>query len=535
MQADPHTTPPGRRGIAALLSVFLLAVLTTLAVGMVAVSDMGARQSANWRRAVHARMAAESGLAYAVLLLGDCRSEPTLVELPDMLQAVHDYLAEQLPNNTVTLEPEAVAVPDVALPEGRACDLLIYVSQTDDDGKPTELQLEVTGRSGQLTRTVGMRFDVEVDRRLLHYACASSVRVIARGDVTINGPVQSAWGRQLIPIANDPDEHYRNHDVMPLDIDLGSDGWINGTMGTSLSHAEFTGDPARGDSDFHDGITSDNPNQPHLEHAVSYNEPDMTGLETQDFDTSPLKAMTSRDNLPAPDATDVSLGMWSLYGDKWQDHDGDTKAALHNVRIAPGTNPHFKNCTFTGITYIEVDEETDNPTSSNQNGVVFEDCIFEGPIVTGVPKRMRWDYNSMEFRGQTRFRTSMIQEALGGVTLMAPNYNVNIGGSEGGGGEGDSDVCGLVVGGVVDLYNDISVHGTVISMAEIVDEDGNIIMGKGTSWVTGSGVCGANIGNLNGSSDNVNLTPDPDNVIPLGVKRRYVVTPASHTYEELPG
>jgi hypothetical protein len=118
---------------------------------------------------------------------------------------------------------------------------------------------------------------------------------------------------------------------------------------------------------------------------------------------------------------------------------------------------------------------------------------------------------------------------------MAPNYNVNIGGSEGGGGSGDSDVCGLVIGGVVDLYNDIAVHGTVISMAEIVDDDGNIIMGRNLSWLTGGGVCGANIGNLDGSSNNVHITPDPDNVIPLGIKKRYVVNPRADSYEEFPG
>ncbi len=532
MTARPNPRSRRRRGIASVLSVILLTVLTTLAVGMMAVSDMRAQQGTNWRHSIQARMAAESGLSYAVLILRDCRSEPTLTELPDMLDTVYEHFVAELPDNIVVNTGQEVTVTAVDLPDEQTCDFLVYVSATDEDDKPTELQLKVTGHSGGLERTVGMRFDVQVDKSLLHYACASSVRIIARGDVNINGPMQSTWGRQLIPIENDPNERYRNHGTMPLDIDLGSDGWVNGTLGTSLSSTDFEGDPGKGDSDFTNGIDSDNPSQQNLADSVSYDEPDMAGLNTEDFDTSPLRDMTSADALPDPDATNVSLGMWGLSGDKWEGHDGTTKPALHNIRVAPGTNPHFKNCTFTGITYIEVDESTDNPTSSNQNGVVFENCTFEGPIITGVPKKMRWDYNSMEFRGNTEFKTSMIQEALGGVTLMAPNYNVNIGGSEGGGGEGDSDVCGLVVGGVVDLYNDISVHGTVISMAEIVDEEGNIIMGQGVNWLTGGGVCGSNIGNLNGSSDNVHLTPDPDNVIPLGVKKKYLVDPQPNTYEE---
>jgi hypothetical protein len=543
MQHRHRETNRARRGVAYIAAMVMLSVFCVIAMAMTEATNISLVQGDNCRRAAQARLAAESGLAYAVMLLRDCESEPTLLELPDMLEVVRDHLVEKLPNNTVTLyeedpgDPTAlrkVTVADVLLPGGQSCLFEVYVSEADEDGHPTALQLLATGWSGGISRTVGVRFDVELNKKLLHYAFVSSVRIIARGNVKIYGPISSSWGRQLIPIENDPDEDYRNHHVRPLDVDLGSEGFIDGTLGTTLSEEDFTGDAGKGDSDFHTGIHTDNPAQDLLA-QMSYEEPEVTHLKTEDFDTAPLKAMTATANLPAPDATGVSLGMWGLYGDRWENHDGQAKPALHDICVPKGTNPHFKNCTFTGITYIEVDEQTDNPTSGNQNGVVFENCTFEGPIITGVPKRMRWDYNSMEFRGVTRFRTSMIQAALGGVTLMAPNYNVNIGGSEGGGGSGDSDVCGLVIGGVVDLYNDISVHGTVISMAEIVDDEGSIIMGRNLSWLTGTGVCGANIGNLDGSSNNVHITPDPDNVIPLGIKKRYVVNPRADSYEEFPG
>ncbi len=530
-----------RRGAAYIVALVLMTVFATLAVGVASMTDVSLQQGRNDRRALDARLAAESGMAYAVLMLRDCESEPTLTELPDMLEVVHDHLTEKLPNNEVVLyeatpgDPNGyreVQVTDVAMPGSHTCEFRVCVSAVDPDGKPTALQLVVTGRSEDISRSVGMRFDVSVNKQLLHYAFVSSVRIIARGNVQINGPISSSWRRQLIPIENDPDGDYRNHVVYPLDINLTSDGVIDGTIGTTMSPADFTGEASQGDYDFHSGLKRDGSQDAGLLGQMSYNEPEVTHLKTEDFDTSPLKAMTSVANLPAPDATHVSLGMWGLYGDRWDSHDGESKPALHDICVPKGTNPHFRNCTFTGITYIEVDEQTNNPSSSNQNGVVFENCTFEGPIITGVPKRMRWDYNSMEFRGQTRFKTSMIQAALGGVTLMAPNYNVNIGGSEGGGGEGDSDVCGLVIGGVVDLYNDISVNGTVISMAEIVDENGSIIMGRNLSWLTGTGVCGANVGNLDGSSNNVNISPDPDNVIPLGIKKRYKVNANANTYQE---
>jgi hypothetical protein len=128
----------------------------------------------------------------------------------------------------------------------------------------------------------------------------------------------------------------------------------------------------------------------------------------------------------------------------------------------------------------------------------------------------------------------MIQEALGGVTLMAPNYNVNIGGSEGGGGGSESTVVGLVVGGCVDMYNTLKVNGTVISMAHLVQDDQiNVAPGGGDSWLAGSGVCGSNLGNLNGSGNDIDIWPDPDNVMPLGIKRSYLISPKLTTYAEV--
>jgi hypothetical protein len=268
---------------------------------------------------------------------------------------------------------------------------------------------------------------------------------------------------------------------------------------------------------------------------IKYNQPEVMNLKPEDFDTQPLRDMTSTANLPTPDATNVSLELFNLKGKRWENWNGEGgKQKLNNICVPKGTNPHFKNCTFTGITYIEVDEDTESPTKNNQNGVVFEDCTFEGPVITGVPKQMRWDYNAMEYRGETRFRTSMIQGALGGVTLMAPNYNVNIGGSErvGGGGTGDSEVCGLVIGGVVDIYDRIRIRGTVVSMASVF-RNGKPIMGKGWAWALGHDVCGSNLGNVDGSSELVEIWPDTENVIPLGIRKKYVIVIIIGTYTEI--
>lgn len=555
------TTRTRREGFAYVLAIILMAVFVTLGVVFTSATQQELQTCRNYDRASSAQIAAESGLQFALYTLRDCRSDPTLQDLPNMLDVVEDHFKDRMPGHGVQRigprghgprgcrgrcfgyctrngggngngncpadEEDRVIVPAVTLNGHQSFSIEVYVTAYDpvETDIPTELGVLVCGQCDGIHRSVGVTFEVTVDKSLLHYAMVSSLRIIARGNVTINGPVASSYGRE-------PMSGVRNHDVFPLDIDLSVNGRINGTIGTVLSKEDFEGDASLGDSDFHDGINHDDPSIDLLE-QMSYEEPeDVADVDTEDFDTSPLKAMTSPDNLPAPDAPNVTLPIYSLPGNRWENHNGTDKPALNNICVPKGTNPHFKNCRFTGITYIEVDENTNNPTSSNQNGVLFEDCIFEGPIITGVPRQMDWSKNCMQFVGNTQFRNSMIQEALGGVTLMAPNYNVNIGGSEGGGGGGDSEVCGLVIGGCVDMYNDIHVKGTVISMADLV-VNGKPIMNQSNGWTASGGVCGSNIGNLDGSSDNVVIEPDPDNVIPLGIKRKYVVIPKPDSYTEI--
>jgi hypothetical protein len=372
---------------------------------------------------------------------------------------------------------------------------------------------------------------------MLDYGVVSSLRIIARGNVKVHGSVASSWGRQL-------KSDVRNNSTYPLDIDITSEGFITGSLATALDEPNFSGDPDRGDTDFHNGIHFADPNV-NVEAKMAYECDPAMGLDIDDFDTTPLKNMTDSNNVPTADETNVGIGVYNINGKKWVDYNGelepndpDYRPKLNNIRIAQGTNCRFENCTFTGITYFEVNETTDSPSSSNQNSVVFKDCRFEGPVITGVPKRMNWKWNCMQFIGATEFDHSAIQSALGGVTLMAPNYNVNIGGSESGGGgadTGDSDVCGLVLGGCVDLYNKLSIRGTVISMCQVVkDDEINVDNTDSDSWLASSSVCGANTGNLSGDDTDIEITPDPDNVIPLGIKKHYKfeLNPDSYFYTQ---
>jgi hypothetical protein len=531
-----RTTGTQRGGIVYILTILMLVLLTSLSMGLVNASGMSAQRSYNAEHVVSARLAGESGMEMALNLLHDFQTPPAKGFVTDILTPIQSHLNQKLGAASASFVPEdptdpndwdQVVLSPRLLPGGRVFSLSFRVTAWDSEGAvvyPVEVEMTSTGYRGSITRQVSMRFQVK-DNNPLEYGVVSSLRTIVRGNAVIEGPIMSTWGRQL-------SNTIRNKSTYPLDVDLEEGGRIDGYLGTTLSAADFVGDPNKGDTDFRNGIRhDDSATEDAMRAKIQYNTPPIDTLPTEMFDTSVYRDMTSPANLPTPDATDSDIGVYSVKGNHYEGHDGQNQPALENICLPKGTNARFKNCTFKGIVYIEVDEDTDDPSSSNQNSVIFENCTFEGPIITGVPKKMDWRYNCMQFVGDTVFKKEMIEATQRGVTLLAPNYNVNIGGSEGGGGSGDSELVGLVLGGCVDLYNNLTINGTVVSMAEVLDADGNLNVSPGgsDSWVASSSVCGANVGNLN-DTGTIKITPDGENVMPLGVLKRYYLVAKPDSY-----
>jgi hypothetical protein len=287
----------------------------------------------------------------------------------------------------------------------------------------------------------------------------------------------------------------------------------------------------------------------------------------------------------------IICGYWANGVSYWRafykDFDGTdaTRPKFKNLHIPMGSHAHFKNCTFTGITYVETDEDTDLSLYGNYdkynklrkdapcgsgsgstntrscNNVVFENCTFEGPVVSSVPKDMRYQQNSVMFIGNTTFNASAIRAELNGTTILMPNYNVNIGDFVESSTSNDSALVGVLVGGIVDIRDNALVKGTIISMANFDHV---------SDWSLGG--WGANVGNWERSgevfdahtiynpvisdgldvnaardtpldferapsvpfapSDNITVTPDPSNPLPYGMKVRYKLVINQSSYEE---
>jgi len=653
--------------VAYVLSLIALVLLMAIGMTLNYASVLEFRRSENQQEITSARLAAESGLDFAILALQNCQSEPTLYDLPDMMEVVYNHLSEQLPKSGVALVEDGgvprVIVPSATLPSGQSFSLQLYVSawNPDDDTAPAELQLVSTGRVGSTSRSVGTQFNVETSKKVLDYAVVSTVRSIIRGNVTINGDICSSWSRIVGP------NRYGYDVAWPLDIGHTSEAWrlqeniiVNGRIATTMSQEDFEDDKTRRGRRGEPLAPVDAVRHPELILQMSYNESPMANMTKDDFDTSMYRDRPEtagdvpadwerktldypRDNTelleknrrkykdakgnwlrgyrdengawwrgtynskkntwamtdmygneknvagngsktqfqeyssvgnyvrwsneshyvttPCPDPAQprVTNEYWlngrSFWRARYEGFDGtdSDKPTFKNLHIPMGSHAHFKNCTFTGITYVETDEVSG--LSSNQsynkynnlrlgmkdsgsykgkkapNNVIFENCTFEGPIVSGVPKHYRWMDNSVDFIGKTEFKSSAIKQEMAGATILMPNYNVDVGDFNMGELGSESKLVGLVVGGIVDIRDNAVVDGTVMSMADLRN-----VCTKDT-WYYGS-----NIGNWEHSressgegyvpSERITITPDPENVLPMGMKRRYTLDQIDTSYRE---
>ena len=227
----------------------------------------------------------------------------------------------------------------------------------------------------------------------------------------------------------------------------------------------------------------------------------------------------------------------------WRDvvgnhNDHKTKTEFNNLKIPAGSNAHFKNCTFKGITYIETNESQyalsgSRFRSGTANNVVFENCKFEGPVITGTPKHFRFIDNAITFEGNTEFVGSEIKKVANGVTVLAPNFNVNIGDLDQSSNASVTKLEGVVLAGLIDIRDNAHIKGTLINMADF-GHLSNYQVGAG--WASNIGNCeqgGETIGGRFVASENIIIEPDPDNVLPMGFKRRYLVKAIPGSYQEL--
>ena len=327
----------GRGGMAHVLALVFLVLLNGLAVALVSGTMLNLRAGDNYRRAVDAQLAAESGMDFmlnqirSVRIPQDTNQETMPANIAEALGALLNTTAN-LASQSVTVSTGTVYVPGIQLPYGSfSCTLA-----PDGDKR---CRLVVRGSAQGVQRSVAIDLVMTPKHSTaFDYGLASF------------GPVSIVGNARIVGV-NDPSEA----SVLAADtsggaaLSLAANALIAGDL-TVVNNAPIaiSGSPSLG------GTTD-----PELmaDHILSVPEPP----EAPALDIGPIAAL-------ATNVVDSST------------HTSSPGLTFSNIRIAAGTNPTFaSDVVINGVVYVEAPNNVTFSGNSTINGmVVTEDS--DNPI-----------------------------------------------------------------------------------------------------------------------------------------------------------
>lgn len=251
-----------------------------------------------------------------------------------------------------------------------------------------------------------------------------------------------------------------------------------------------------------------------------------------------------------------------------------------NIVIPPGTNALFRNCRFIGVTFVETAtdngdlaynfagmEETDGSprhpdsvatvdgasvanTKTVANNIRFEDCTFEGAIVSGgsdgtQPAQFTQVRNKLAFTGNTQFVVEASaalnddQKALfRRSTILAPHYSIEMGSFTDPADAGEVvDLSGTIVTGIIDIRGQVDINGTLLTTFEPANETGPVLDDTSPQFNTTIGYFESAAGDLEaelpaGGVGVVQIRYDPTLPLPDGILGPIEIAPVVATYFE---
>jgi hypothetical protein len=227
----------------------------------------------------------------------------------------------------------------------------------------------------------------------------------------------------------------------------------------------------------------------------------MSGFDYTDYDTSSYKDETTeipesettvQEYFPHKPGDYTARESWSSR--KLERHIYENQT-FTNKRLPTNRNALFKNCTFEDAFFVE----SDTSRTSNVNNVRFENCNFNGSIITDVPDDFRWMHNVLYFTGSATFDNTYMEEA----TILAPNFNVNV--------RGNANIDGTILS-MYDpgpLGNVAAQYGTNVGFSDENNEAG-IPEDVGT----------------------IHIHPNADGLLPIGIKSNIMLVPEQQSYAE---
>jgi len=295
-----------------------------------------------------------------------------------------------------------------------------------------------------------------------------------------------------------------------------------------------------------------------------------------DFDVASFSALTAN-TLPAPNAPNVTeevpFGAANPY-------DYYTRPVYENLTftdlmIAPGTNALFRNCTFVGVTFIDTAVDNIDPdfnyagmveadgtqkhpsrsalvngvsvadTKTVANSIRFDNCTFNGSVVTQSPNEFTHVRNKLSFTGTTRF---ILENPLSAAeielyrrsTLLAPHFSVEMGTFIAPEDAGETvELSGTIVTGVLDMRGQVKIVGSIITTFSPTSNTGPVIGDTSPQFNTTLGYFSNASGDLEAGAvlpttgvGVIQVRYDPTLPMPDGILGNIEISPVLATYRE---
>jgi len=379
----------GRRGVALIIAMIFVALFSALSLGMLTMSSTNVQVANNYRKANRALVCAQSGLDVSkywvnrVYMPGDTTASARFDQLASFMHS--DMISNAYITSDYT-SGVSLNVDSVSLDSSGDQSFSTTIEPVDND----TVHVEVTGRDGVITRTVGINYTFGVRQEsVFDYGVASRGPVHLSGNIDLDGTNIAVEASVYIETDTDDDAlSIIGNSQIAGDVKITD---LDGTVSLQGGQAGIGGDTGQEAIDNH--VT--------------------TGVAPTEF--------------PMP-----NTGYFEQYvnGDTIDsDTDTSTDTTFQNIRIAAGTNPTFSgNVTLEGIVFIETPNVVTFAGGTNITGIIVGDgdmndnsgtnqIIFLGNVssqsVSQLPSESQFD--------------GLHDET--GTFLMAPGFSAGFGGS----------------------------------------------------------------------------------------------------------
>jgi len=250
-----------------------------------------------------------------------------------------------------------------------------------------------------------------------------------------------------------------------------------------------------------------------------------------------------------------------------------------DVTIPKGTNALFRNCHFIGVTFIETETHNTDPeyiyagmqeedgslrfpdaeatvgadevgdTKTISNNLRFEDCTFEGAIVSDAPQQFTHTRNKIAFTGRTKFLdmrdpvatpdfSHQERQLFMRSTILAPHYSVELGTFVN---PNDTDeqvnLSGTIVAGLIDMRGRVEVNGTLLTTFEPKSGESPVVGDTSPQFNTTLGYFSSAAGDLEAELPGdglgvIQVRYDPTLPLPDGLDGPIEVRPLRASYLE---